>query len=102
MGVIWPLAALLRSKDMKLDINSIKGEAVAGHLWMQLNVPKDASRDELERYARDLIGGIDCDGSQDAVERQIRILQVQKLCRPLNLATIPELARKSIAVARSA
>ena len=87
---------------MKLDINSIKGEAVAGHLWMRLDVPKDASRDELERYARDLIDDIDSDGSQDAVERQIRILQVQKLCRPVNLATIPELARKSIAVARSA
>jgi len=87
---------------MKLDINSIKDEAVAGHLWMRLDVPKDASRDELERYARDLIDGIDTDGSQAAVERQIRILQVQKLCRPVNLAIISELARKSIAVARSA
>ena len=87
---------------MKLDINSIKDEAVAGHLWMRLDVPKDASRHELERYARDLIDGIDTDGSQAAVERQIRILQVQKLCRPVNLAIISELARKSIAVARSA
>ena len=86
---------------MKLDINAIKDEAVAGHLWMHLNVPKDASRDELERYARDLIDGIDTDDSQAAVERQIRILQVQKLCRPLNLAAVSDLAQKSIAVARS-
>lgn len=87
---------------MKLDINSIKDEAVAGHLWMRLNVPKDASRDELERHARALIDGIVSDDSQAAVERQIRILQVQKLCRPLNLAAVSDLARKSIAVARSA
>jgi hypothetical protein len=86
---------------MKLDIKSIKDEAVAGHLWMRLNVPKDASRDELERHARDLIDGIGSDDSQAAVERQIRILQVQKLCRPLNLAAVSELASKSIAVARS-
>ena len=86
---------------MKLDINAIRDEAVAGHLWMRLNVPKDASRDELERHARDLIDGIDSDGSQAAVERHIRILQVQKLCRPLNLAAVTELAQKSIAVARS-
>ena len=86
---------------MKLDINAIRGEAVAGHLWMRLNVPKDASRDELERHARDLIDDIRSDDSQAAVERRIRILQVQKLCRPLNLAAVSELAQKSIAVARS-
>jgi hypothetical protein len=87
---------------MKLDINVIKDEAVAGHLWMRLNVPKDASRDELERHARALIDRIDAGDSQASVEQQIRVLQVQKLCRPLNLAAVSALARDSIAVARFA
>jgi hypothetical protein len=87
---------------MKLDINAIKDEAVAGHLWMRLNVPTDASRRELECHARELIERIGDDDSQASVEQQIRVLQVQKLCRPLNLTALSALARDSIAVARSA
>jgi hypothetical protein len=86
---------------MKLDIDAIRDEVLAGHLWMRLDVPTDASRGELERHARELIAQIGDDDSQAAVEQRIRVLQVQKLCRPVNLASVSELAKESIAVVRS-
>jgi hypothetical protein len=87
---------------MKPTLRDITGEAVAGLLWMYLDIPTDASRAELEGYASDLVDRIRVAGCDADIEQTIKALQVDKLCRPLNLAAISTVAKKSIAVVRAA
>jgi len=87
---------------MRDKIGVITSEVVAGLLWMYLNMPDDISRSELEKHACDLVGEIKSGSSLAVVEEKIRILQVKKLCRPINLSTVDDVARRSIAVVRSA
>lgn len=84
------------------SIRNITGEALAGLLWMHLNLPKNVSLAELEGCAADLANTIRIAASNTAIEQKIRALQVEKRCLPLSQAAVAHLARQSIALVRSA
>ena len=87
---------------MKSETAQIATEAVAGLLWMYLNVPGDASRPEFETHAQALVAKIRCNPGLAFAEQQLRVLQVQILCGRLDLFRMTELARRVVAVVRGA
>ena len=87
---------------MKSETAQIATEAVAGLLWMYLNVPGDASRPEFETHAHALVAKIRCNPAIAYTEQQLRILQVQILCGRLDLFRMTELAKRVVAVVRGA
>ena len=70
-------------------------EVIAGFIWMQLDLPADVSRAELERFARHLILRIDADASQAAVEDELIILQRDQFGRPVKHDIIRALAQRA-------
>jgi hypothetical protein len=89
-------------RQMKASVNSITGEAVAGLLWMHLDIPNDASLAEVEECANDLVNDIRAGSSQAHIEQRLRVLQLKRFCRPVSLPAVETAARRSIAVVRSA
>jgi hypothetical protein len=87
---------------MNLIVNNIAGEAVAGLLWMHLDIPNDASAAEVDACAKDLVKDIRAGSSQAVIEQRLRILQVKQFCRPVNLLALAAAAKRSIALVRSA
>ena len=73
-------------------------EAIAGLLWMYLDVPEDASKTELEEYAREIVRRIHADASEAAIAEHIRSLQSNQLCQMPNPPAIRTLARRALAV----
>jgi hypothetical protein len=71
-------------------------EVVAGLLWVQLDLPDDISRVEIESVARRLVARIKADGDQTAIENELTILQRDQFCRPANQAAIRDLAQRSM------
>ena len=80
----------------------ILDEVVAGFLWMQLNLPEDISRPELESFAHHLVIIIQAGGREADIAAEIAGLQFGQLCRPANLAAIHDLARRAIAAVKGA
>ncbi|MGH6827716.1 MAG: hypothetical protein ACREFW_02240 [Rhizomicrobium sp.] len=80
----------------------ILDEVVAGFLWMQLDLPQDISRGELECVAHRLVGIIQSGGEEGAIVREIAGLQFGQLCRPANLSAIHDLARRTVAAVAGA
>jgi hypothetical protein len=95
-GVLAPRRVKFHPRREILD------EVVAGFLWMQLNLPEDVSRDELEAFARRLIVRIAAGASQAATESEIAALQRSQFCRPVDPATVCSLAMRSMAAVKSA
>jgi hypothetical protein len=74
----------------------ILDEVVAGFLWMQLDLPEDTSRSELESFAHRLVAHIRAGGGEAAIAGEIAGLQFGQLCRPSNPFAIRQLARRAI------
>jgi len=87
---------------MKSETIQVATEAVAGLLWIYLNVPGDASAPEFEAHAGELVTKIRCNPGIVYAEQQLRILQVQILCGRLDLFRMTELAKRVVAVVRGA
>jgi hypothetical protein len=77
-------------------------EVVAGLLWLQLDVPDDVSRDEIEDVAHLLVTRILDNAGEDAIESELVVLQGLQFCRPANRAMLRELARRLVLVVRGA
>jgi hypothetical protein len=80
----------------------ILDEVVAGFLWMQLDLPEDTSRSELESFAHRLVAHIRAGGGEAAIAGEIAGLQFGQLCRPSNPFAIRQLARRAIDAVNSA
>jgi hypothetical protein len=91
-------------KDFKrrARASGVTGEAVAGLLWMYLQVPEDASKDELEDYAQEIVRRIHADASEAAIAEYIKSLQSEQLCQLPNELAIRVLTRRAVAVVRGA
>jgi len=74
----------------------ILDEVVAGFLWMQLDLPEDTSRSELESFAHRLVGRIQAGDGEAAIAGEIAGLQSGQLCRPANPFVVRQLARRAI------
>ncbi|HVV27307.1 MAG TPA: hypothetical protein VHC40_05015 [Rhizomicrobium sp.] len=75
----------------------ILDEVVAGLLWMQLDLPEDASREEMEDFAHRLVNQIRAGAGETFVAGEIARLQSGQFCRPANLPAIRALAQRSLA-----
>ena len=75
-------------------------EVVAGLLWMHLKVPQDASRDEVQDQAHDLVRRIRAGAPQSAIADCLRSLQLDWLCEFPNMPAIRELAQRVMGVVR--
>ena len=80
---------------------SILHEVVVGILWMSLDPPADASRQEMEDFARSLVAHIVGGACPADVESEIAMLQSRQFCRPISPIAISELARRLGEVARA-
>src|SRR5215469_1989427 len=80
----------------------ILDEVVAGFLWMQLDLPEDTSRSELESFAHRLVGRIQAGDGEAAVAGEIAGLQFGQLCRPANPFVVRQIARRAIAAVNGA
>jgi hypothetical protein len=80
----------------------ILDEVVAGFLWMQLDLPEDTSRSELEGFAHRLVGRIQAGDGEAAIAGEIADLQSGQLCRPANPFVVCQLARRAIAAVNGA
>jgi hypothetical protein len=78
--------------------SDILDEVIAGFIWMDLNLPDDASLPELERFAHRLIARIRSHANQAAVESELTVLQKIQFCRAADPAVIRNLASRSIAI----
>ncbi|HEY4077304.1 MAG TPA: hypothetical protein VGM26_10285 [Rhizomicrobium sp.] len=74
----------------------ILDEVVAGLLWMQLDLPGDDSRDEIEDFAHRLISRIRGGAPEASIAAEIAALQSHRFCRPANLPVIRDLAQRSM------
>ena len=80
---------------------SILHEVVVGILWMSLDPPADASRQEMEDFAQGLVAHILGGACPAAVESEIALLQSRQFCRPISPIAISELARRISEIARA-
>ena len=80
----------------------ILDEVIAGLLWMQLDLPEDTTRDEMEVLAHRLVSRIRGGATEAAIAVEIAGLQSGQLGRPANLPFIRDLAVRAIAVVSGA
>jgi len=80
----------------------ILDEVVAGLLWMQLDLPRDVSREEIEDFAHRLVSRIRGGAPEASVAAEIAALQSGHFCRPANLPVIRALAQRSMQAVRGA
>lgn len=80
----------------------ILDEVVAGLLWMQLDLPRDVSRDEMEGFAHRLVTRIRGGANESAIAADIAVLQSGQFGRHANLPLIRELAQRSMLAVRGA
>ncbi len=80
---------------------SMLHEVVVGLLWMSLDPPPDASRQEMEEFAQGLVAHILGGACPAAVESEIALLQSRQFCHPISPIAISELARRLGEVARA-
>ena len=93
----------LRDRRIKFHPRlDILEEVVAGLLWLQLDLPQDASRDEIEDLARHLVTRIRGDAGEAAIEAELTALQGLRFCRPANPAALRALARRLVTAVRGA
>jgi len=78
----------------------ILNEVVAGLIWIQLDLPENVSRYELETFAYRLVQRIIANASVRAVEEELTFLQRDQFCRPVKEAVIRELARRTISAVK--
>ena len=78
----------------------ILNEVVAGLIWIQLDLPENVSRYELETFAYRLVQRIIANASVRAVEEELTFLQRDQFCRPIKEAVIRELARRTISAVK--
>jgi len=72
----------------------ILNEVVAGLIWIQLDLPENVSRSELETVAHRLVQRIIANASVRAVEDELTFLQRDQFCRSVKPEVIRELARR--------
>jgi hypothetical protein len=82
-------------------LSDIAQESIAGLIWLHLDLPDDASRQEVEAFAAVLIGPISRGLTPESLEDKIRWLQSQRFCRISSPERIRILARRCIALMRS-
>ena len=80
----------------------ILDEVVAGLLWMQLDLPRDVCRDEIEGFARRLVARIRGGAPEASIAAEIAALQAGRFCGHANLPVIRDLARRSMLAVRGA
>jgi len=98
-------APAFRTADGKTKFQprlEILDEVVAGLLWMQLDLPDDTTRDEMEGLAHRLVLRIRGGAGEASVVGEIAGLQNSQLGRPANLPLIRDLAGRTIAVVQGA
>ena len=71
-------------------------------MWMQLDLPEDVSRIELEDFAHHMVTRIHAGAGEASVATHIVELQLEQFCRHPNLPVIRELARRSMIAVRGA
>ena len=74
----------------------ILDEVVAGLIWMKLDLPGDASRQEIQSFAHGLVSRIGSGGDESAIVAEIAVMQSRQFGRPANLPMIRDLARRAI------
>ena len=58
---------------------SILNEVIAGFLWMEMDLPRDASRDEIEELALRLISSIKAKADEHVIECDLIDFQREQL-----------------------
>jgi hypothetical protein len=103
MNMPAPLPALRPVHRTKFHPRQdILDEVVAGLLWMQLDLPDDITRDEMQAFAHRMVSRIQAGAGDATIAVDIAGLQSTQLGRPANLPIIRDLAARAIAVVRGA
>lgn len=76
-------------------------EALAGLLWMSLDVPEDTTLDEMKSVAQQLGQLIRCGAGEALVESQLDYWQRLHFCRFVKADQLRALARRAIKLAAS-
>ena len=97
-----PARPVSKSKTKQPARSDMLQEVVAGFLWMQLDLPEDVRREEIDNFAHHLVARIRAGADEDSVERELAILQCGQLCRPLNRLALRALARRARAAVKGA
>lgn len=93
----------LRDRRIKFHPRlDILDEVVAGLLWIQLDLPADATRQEIEHFACHLVARIRGEASEATIEGELAALQSVRFGRPVNRANIRDLVRRAMRAVRSA
>jgi hypothetical protein len=78
----------------------ILNEVVAGLIWIQMDLPENVSRSELETVAHRLVQQIIANAGVRAVEDELTFLQRNQFCRPVKPEVIRELARRTMSAVK--
>jgi hypothetical protein len=82
--------------------HTILNEVIAGFLWMDMDLPQDVSRDEIEDLARRLISSIEAKADEHVIEGALvhfQRNQLYKSTKPLNLR---KLAQRAVVAVKAA
>lgn len=74
-------------------------EALAGLLWMSLDIPQDTTLEEVKEIAQQLAQLIRCGAGESLVQAQLEYWQREHFCRPASADMLLCLARRVIPLA---
>ncbi|MDB5734847.1 MAG: hypothetical protein JWP16_2504 [Alphaproteobacteria bacterium] len=80
----------------------ILNEVIAGFLWMEMDLPQNVSRDEVEELASRLISRIKADADEQVIEYDLARFQLNQFCKPVKPLNLRELARRAVVTVKAA
>jgi hypothetical protein len=80
----------------------ILNEVIAGFLWMEMDLPQNVSRDEVEELASRLISRIRADADEQVIEYDLTRFQLNQFCKPVKPLNLRELAKRAVVTVKAA
>lgn len=98
-SLLAPLAADPLCRVRYNPRRELTDEALAGVLWMSLDVPQETTLEEVKEIAQQLAQLIRCGAGESLVEAQLAYWQREHFCLPANADKLRALARRVIPLA---
>ena len=74
----------------------LANEVLAGFLWMSLDLPEDTDLDEIKQLALDLAERMRAGGNEAVIAAQLEFVQRHQFCRPVDVARLMVVARRTV------
>jgi hypothetical protein len=95
----YPVPAPAR-KTRDCSRADILEQIVVGILWMSMDLPEDASRQELENLAHHLVTQIRTGTAETAIATELALLQAEQFCGRSNEAAIRSVVGRVVHIVR--